>query len=73
MILEAHRRLDKNNSDLETITDDASLIEKLSDINGVRVVEPEKQNMKITTPEDLRLFELYLKAEKKEETSDKEK
>jgi 2-C-methyl-D-erythritol 4-phosphate cytidylyltransferase len=46
---------------LEAATDDAALVEAAG--GSVRVVEAPPQNIKVTTPADLRLAELLLRAD----------
>ncbi|QGU00751.1 2-C-methyl-D-erythritol 4-phosphate cytidylyltransferase [Candidatus Syntrophocurvum alkaliphilum] len=55
-IIKAYEKAYKNNS---FGTDDASLYEKY--IGRVKLVESDYTNIKITTPEDIQLAELYLK------------
>ena len=43
-----------------TITDDAMVVEKMTD-HKVKLVEGSYKNIKITTPEDLQIAEMYLK------------
>ena len=44
-------------------TDDASLVERLGE--KIKIVESDYKNIKITTPEDLKIAETFLSAEKK--------
>ena len=55
LILEAHRRA---KTDGYEATDDASLVERLG--APVEIIEDSTYNIKITTPEDLRLAELLM-------------
>jgi len=52
--------LDKAIKDSYTGFDDVELVEKYGKIN-VRIIEGEKTNIKVTTPEDFKLMEFYLK------------
>src|ERR687890_540200 len=52
------RALDRDDADLAAATDDASLVER--DGGTVRVVRAPRENLKVTTPMDLRLAELLL-------------
>jgi 2-C-methyl-D-erythritol 4-phosphate cytidylyltransferase len=54
------RALDQPEDVLAAATDDASLVEAAGGV--VRLVEAPRTNMKVTTPEDLRLAELLLRA-----------
>lgn len=54
------RALDQPEEILAAATDDASLVEALG--GTVRLVEAPRENLKVTTPEDLRLAEMLLRA-----------
>jgi 2-C-methyl-D-erythritol 4-phosphate cytidylyltransferase len=54
------RALDRDDAELAAATDDASLVER--DGGTVRVVAAPRENLKVTTPVDLRLAELLLAA-----------
>jgi 2-C-methyl-D-erythritol 4-phosphate cytidylyltransferase len=54
------RALDRDDAELAAATDDASLVER--DGGTVRVVPAPRENLKVTTPLDLRLAELLLAA-----------
>jgi 2-C-methyl-D-erythritol 4-phosphate cytidylyltransferase len=54
------RALDRDDAELAAATDDASLVER--DGGTVRVVVAPRENLKVTTPLDLRLAELLLAA-----------
>jgi 2-C-methyl-D-erythritol 4-phosphate cytidylyltransferase len=54
------RALDRDDDELAAATDDASLVER--DGGTVRVVAAPRENLKVTTPLDLRLAELLLAA-----------
>ena len=58
LIRRAHESIRKK--DMTTITDDAMVVEQESGIK-VRLVEGSYQNIKITTPEDLDIAEVFLK------------
>jgi 2-C-methyl-D-erythritol 4-phosphate cytidylyltransferase len=45
----------------ESFTDDASVVEALAE--SVVLVDGNKENIKITTPEDLKIAEMYLKSD----------
>ena len=47
---------------LPPVTDDASVVERFTDVR-VRLIEGSYQNIKITTPEDLKVAEAFLKDE----------
>jgi 2-C-methyl-D-erythritol 4-phosphate cytidylyltransferase len=55
------RALEVDDAKLAAATDDASLVEAAG--GSVRVVEAPPQNIKVTTPADLRLAELLLRAD----------
>lgn len=61
LIMEAHREAAQQGGD-DSITDDASLIEKRG--HKVKTVEPSSANFKITTAEDLILAEAILRERK---------
>lgn len=44
-----------------TITDDAMVLEKTLNYNNIKIVNGDYKNIKITTPEDISLAELFLK------------
>jgi 2-C-methyl-D-erythritol 4-phosphate cytidylyltransferase len=54
------RALDRDDAELAAATDDASLVE--SSGGTVRLVRAPRENLKVTTPLDLRLAELLLAA-----------
>ena len=54
------RALDQPEDVLAAATDDASLVEAAGGV--VRLVESPRENLKVTTPEDLRLAEMLLRA-----------
>ena len=62
LIRNAHESIRKK--DMSSITDDAMVVEQESGIK-VRLVEGSYQNIKITTPEDLDIAEVFLKKIKK--------
>jgi len=53
------RALDQDDSVLAAATDDASLVEAMG--GTVRIVEAPRENLKVTTPLDLRVAELLLR------------
>lgn len=57
LIKEAHRRLHENPD--ASITDDAMVIEKLTDV-PVHLIEGDYENVKVTTPDDVRTAESIL-------------
>lgn len=59
LILEAHEKALKDG--VQNASDDAQLITRLN--MGVQIVEGEKSNFKVTTMDDLKLFETMLKKE----------
>ena len=59
-ILKKANELAKNAFLLERATDDASLVEKHTEIE-IKIVEGDYQNVKFTTPDDLAYFEFLLK------------
>ena len=58
LIKKAHESIRKK--DMTAITDDAMVVEQESGVQ-VRLVEGSYQNIKITTPEDLDVAEVFLK------------
>lgn len=62
LIRKAHESIRKK--DMSSITDDAMVVEQESGVK-VRLVEGAYQNIKITTPEDLDIAEMFLKKIKK--------
>ena len=62
LIRKAHESIRKK--DMSTITDDAMVVEQESGVK-VRLVEGSYHNIKITTPEDLDVAEVFLKKIKK--------
>jgi 2-C-methyl-D-erythritol 4-phosphate cytidylyltransferase len=54
------RALAQDHDALAAATDDASLVENMGGV--VRLVESPRENFKVTTPEDLRLADLLLRA-----------
>ena len=58
LIKKAHESIRKK--DMTAITDDAMVVEQESGVH-VRLVEGSYQNIKITTPEDLDVAEVFLK------------
>ena len=59
LILNAHRKI--RNEGTEGITDDAMIIERVSDIK-VKLAEGSYENIKITTPEDIAVAEAFLES-----------
>lgn len=63
LIVEAYRKLQEQQDDLErkgiTITDDAGVVELFTDYK-VKMVEGSYENIKITTPEDIKIAEALL-------------
>jgi 2-C-methyl-D-erythritol 4-phosphate cytidylyltransferase len=57
------RALDQPHDVLAAATDDASLVEALGGI--VRLVESPRENLKVTTPDDLRVAEALLAARRR--------
>ena len=60
-LLKRANQLAGNNLNLET--DDASLVEKYTDVD-IRVVEGDYKNIKFTTPEDIEYFKFLMKERK---------
>ena len=63
LITDVYRRLWETyygKSDVVPVTDDASVVERFSTVK-VKLVEGSYQNIKITTPEDIEVAELFLK------------
>lgn len=63
LITDAYRRLWETyygKSDVVPVTDDASVVEQFSTVK-VKLVEGSYQNIKITTPEDIKVAETFLK------------
>lgn len=61
-LLDAHEKIRKKNPEYKGIVDSCSLMRKLG--KEVHILPGSKDNLKLTTPEDLKRFECYL--EKKE-------
>ena len=63
LILQAYGKLREHKTELESkgimVTDDASVVELFTD-QKVKLVEGSYQNIKITTPEDIRIAEAFL-------------
>lgn len=63
LILEAHNSIRKGT--MENITDDAMVVE-MATCNPVKLVEGSYENIKITTPEDLLIADVFLKNREQE-------
>lgn len=59
VIMSAFTKMYKESDGTKGVTDDASVVEKFSDVK-VKIVEGEYTNIKITTPEDLALGKMIL-------------